>query len=174
MIPEICAGRLLQSNPYIKIIFYKKNFMKYKWFGLMLLFVGLCPVLHAQDSASWKIVMNKKAVMHTGVEDTITNILRIKKSELANNGVFRIEFTPSKNDANRPWVRKMAMLDTNAQAVVQLDSSNMLQLYNKDLLKVLWNRKKIIAYTWTAPSDPAMAAAIRIRRTHLCTIVLAD
>ena len=148
--------------------------MKYVKLGMILLFVMMGRAANAQDSATWKIVLNKKAVLATGLEDTVKNLIRIKKSELSNNGVFRIEFTAPKNNPNKSWVRTMAMLDTNSQEVVKLDSASMLQLYNKDLLKVLWNRKRINCYTWAAPNDPAMAAAIRIRRTHLCTIELAD
>ena len=129
----------------------------------------------AQDSASWKIVLNKKAVFtsYPGA-DTSANLLKIKKSDLDNNGIFKVEYTEPKNNPTRTWVRTMAIFDTASNVVVQRDSATLLQLYNRDIMKILWSRKRILVYSWTAPADPGMAAAVRIRRTHLCTIELLD
>ena len=145
-----------------------------------LFFVTLCSSLSiisvtAQESGSWKIILNKKAVLSaTGIEDSLKNKVLLKKSDLSNNNIFKIEYVEPKNSATKGWVRTIALLDTTAATVAQQDSVTMLQFYNKDMMKILWSRKRINIYTWLKPLDPGMAAAIRVRRFHLCTIELID
>jgi hypothetical protein len=136
--------------------------------------IFIAPFAHAQESASWKVSLGKKNILTGNAEDTSKNIISLKKADLTNNGMFRIEYTEPKNSATKGWVRTIALMDTTSAVVAQRDSTSELRFYNKDMLKILWSRKKVTLYTWAAPADPAMAAAIRIRRQHLCTIVLAD
>jgi hypothetical protein len=152
----------------------KETLMRYKISALLLLAIVTSFSIHAQEGASWKIVLNKKAVLTATAEDTVKNKITIKKDELSNNAIFKIEYNEPKNSPTRLWVRSIGLFDTLSAAVAQQDSVHTMQFYNKDLLKVLWNRKKVLIYTWAAPADKAMAAAIRIRRQHLCTIELVD
>ena len=146
---------------------------KNKLFTLaILLLTGL--MIQAQSGGSWKIVLNKKAVVKgdSGSGDTMNNVLPIKKADLSNNGIFRIEYDRKQEPGG--WQRSIAIFDTLESAIAQRDSTNTLELYNKDLLKILWSRKKVFIYTWSAPLDKGTAAAIRIRRIKLCTVELAD
>ena len=110
----------------------------------------------------------------SGQEDTLKNKLQLKKSDLANNNIFKIEYNEPKNSTTKGWVRTIVIMDTTSAVVVQQDSVSLLQLYNKDLMKLLWSRQKVNVYTWVKPLDPGMAAAIRIRRFHLCSIELIE
>ncbi len=141
---------------------------------LLLLTILIVPFAHAQETASWKVYLGKKNILTGTAEDTSKNFISVKKADLTNNGMFKIEYTEPKNSATKGWVRTIALMDSTSAVVAQRDSTNALQFYNKDMLKILWSRKKVSLFTWAAPADPAMAAAIRIRRQHLCTIVLAD
>ena len=141
---------------------------------LFFLTILIAPFAHAQETASWKVYLGKKNILTGNTEDTSKNIIAVKKADLTNNGMFKIEYTDSKNSATKGWVRTIALMDTTSAVVAQRDSTSELRFYNKDMLKILWSRKKVSLYTWAAPADPAMAAAIRIRRQHLCTIILAD
>jgi len=147
--------------------------MNYRIYFLFLI-IFIAPFARAQESASWKVSLGKKNILTGTAEDTSKNIISFKKADLTNNGMFKIEYTEPKNSATKGWVRTIALMDTASAVVAQRDSTNELRFYNKDMLKILWSRKKVTLYTWAAPADPAMAAAIRIRRQHLCTIVLAD
>jgi len=140
----------------------------------LFLVILIAPFAQAQESASWKVYLGKKNILTATAEDTSKNIISLKKADLTNNGRFKVEYTDSKNSATKGWVRTIALMDSATGVVAQRDSSNALEFYNKDMLKILWSRKKVTFFTWAAPADPAMAAAIRIRRQHLCTIVLAD
>ncbi len=149
--------------------------MQYRVILLMslLLLKGFFP--NAQEGANWKIVLNKKAILTaSGQEDTLKNKLQLKKSDLANNNIFKIEYNEPKNSTTKGWVRTIVIMDTTSSVVVQQDSVSLLQLYNKDLMKLLWSRQKVNVYTWVKPLDPGMAAAIRIRRFHLCSIELIE
>ena len=149
--------------------------MRYRKFSIMLLLVLNGFLTYAQEGANWKIVLNKKAILTaSGQEDTLKNKLQIKKSDLANNNIFKIEYNEPKNSTTKGWVRTIVIMDTTSAVVVQQDSVSLLQLYNKDLMKLLWSRQKVNVYTWVKPLDPGMAAAIRIRRFHLCSIELIE
>lgn len=146
------------------------------WIVSIMFLLLLCGFFtNAQEGASWKIILNKKAILTaSGQEDTLKNKLQLKKSDLANNNIFKIEYSEPKNSTTRGWVRTIVIMDTTSAVVVQQDSVSLLQLYNKDLMKLLWSRQKVDVYTWLKPLDPGMAAAIRIRRFHLCTIELIE
>ena len=152
---------------------------KQKGMALKIVLVfSLCLItclVHSQEGASWKVVLNKKIILNgKGQEDTAKNKLQIKKSELSNNSIFKIEYIEPMNSTAMGWKRTMAIMDTASVIIVQYDSSSILQLYNKDMMKILWNRKKVNVFTWARPLDPGMAAAIRLRRLHLCSIELVE
>ena len=149
--------------------------MQYRVILLMSLLLLKGFFSNAQEGANWKIVLNKKAILTaSGQEDSIKNKLQLKKSDLANNNIFKIEYNEPKNSTTKGWVRTIVIMDTTSAVVVQQDSVSLLQLYNKDLMKLLWSRQKVNVYTWVKPLDPGMAAAIRIRRFHLCSIELIE
>ena len=149
--------------------------MQYRVILLMSLLLLKGFFSNAQEGANWKIVLNKKAILTaSGQEDTLKNKLQLKKSDLDNNNIFKIEYNEPKNSTTKGWVRTIVIMDTTSAVVVQQDSVSLLQLYNKDLMKLLWSRQKVNVYTWVKPLDPGMAAAIRIRRFHLCSIELIE
>lgn len=146
--------------------------------GFVLILIGMLlwgGASVAQESASWKVTLNKKTLLTSSdTEDTVKNRLFIKREDLTNNGSFKVEYTEPKNSETKGWVRSMAVFDTNSTMMAQMDSTHVLLFYNRDILKLLWSRKKVIVYTWAAPSDKGMAAAVRIRRLRLCTLELAQ
>lgn len=149
--------------------------MYYRIIPILLSLLVITFFTKAQEGASWKIVLNKKSILNaSGDEDSLKNRVQIKKSDLSNNNIFKVEYVEAKNSITKGWVRTIALLDTTSAIVVQQDSISLLQFYNKDMMKLLWTRKKVNVYTWVKPLDPGMAAAIRIRRYHLCTIELID
>lgn len=133
-------------------------------------------VSNAQENSSWKVFLNKKNVITSfNFDDSASNIIQIKKADLSNNGVFRLEYIESASEKARSgWMRSIALMDSTGEAVARQDSVQQIAFYNKDLLKMLWVRKKMAFYTWSAPIDKSMAAVIRIRRFRLCTLLLVD
>lgn len=140
---------------------------------LIFVFCLIGYLVSGQNSGSWKIVLNKKAVLKGTLDsDSMNNFIPIKKADLSNSGIFKIEYDSKQEPGG--WRRSIAIFDTTETAIAQRDSTNSLELYNRDVLKILWSRKKIFIYTWSAPMDKGMAAAIRIRRFKLCTVELVD
>lgn len=127
---------------------------------------------YSQDNNTWKITLNKKVVLKGDGNSPDTTVLRLTKADLSNNNIFRITYD-QKNEL-KGWQRTIAIMDTNQVAVAQRDSVSEFLIYNKDVMGILWPRKKIGIYTWSAPLDKGVAAAIRIRRIRLCTIELMD
>lgn len=144
---------------------------------LLLSFICLAfaGAVSAQD-IYWKVTLNRKTVLK-GVDenDTATNRIQVKKADLTNNNIFKLEYyNKNEKSPKGAMYRSLAYYDPAGSPTVQLDSAFILMVENRDILKLLWTRKILTAYTWSSPSDPAMAAAIRIRRTRLFTIELID
>lgn len=140
------------------------------------LLIALVYAGKAQEGMHWKITLNKKvALTGTNFDDTTANQLQVKKEELSNNNLFKIEyFDKNEKGGKGSWVRTIALYDSSESELVKKDSTKQLMFYNKDLLKLIWARKKIYIYTWSSPPDPGMAAAIRIRRLRMCKLELVD
>lgn len=132
--------------------------------------------LFAQENISWKVVLNKKTVLEAGpTADSLKNIIQVTKTMLDNRNVFKLDYSEVNTLSSKPgWRRTMALVDTLGTSIVERDSTSQFYLYNRDLMKALWGRNKLVIYTWAKPMDAGMAAAIRLRRTHLCTIELVD
>ena len=141
---------------------------------MVLLLLHHLPVA-AQPQPIWKVTLNKKIVL-TGsqYDDSTVNQVLVTKKDLTNNGLFKIEFVDKRISEPNGWIRTLALLESNQTEIAKKDSTAELAVPSKDLLKLLWLRKKLILYTWSAPPDPAIAAAIRIRRYRICDIILTD
>ena len=126
-----------------------------------------------QKPPSWKVTLNKKNVLEATSEDSVKNVIPIRKDDLSNNGIFKLDY---KEGSDHPggWMRTIAMMDLSNETLAQRDSATAMYMYNKDLLKLLWSRKKLNIYTWSTPLDKGVAAAVRIRRYLLCSLVLVD
>lgn len=148
-----------------------------RFFKLILIAIIVIPMASiAQDGSSWKISLGKKVLLNgNNYDDTVTNTIKIKKSDLDNGGLFKIEFTdPNKKATKGTNFRTIAFLNPGQTVVLQRDSADNLMMYNRDLLKVIWANKKVTVCTWSTPLDPGIAAAIRIRRFRLCSIEFAE
>jgi hypothetical protein len=147
-----------------------------RYFLSSMVFLIVFQGLNAQDNSSWKLILNKKNLITSfNVDDSNSNVIEIKKADLSNNGVLKIEYTESALEKARgAWMRSIALFDTTGEVIAKQDSVQQLAFYNKDVLRMIWNRKKMGVYTWSAPIDKSMAAVIRIRRYRLCTLVLID
>lgn len=132
--------------------------------------------MKAQDNSSWKLILNKKNLITSfNFDDSNSNVIEIKKADLSNNGVLKIEYTESALEKARGgWMRSIALFDTTGEVIARQDSVQQLAFYNKDVLRMIWNKKKMGVYTWSYPIDKSMAAVIRVRRYRLCTMVLVD
>ena len=115
----------------------------------------------------WKIVHNGKEKVSTSVEDESKNRYSIATGDLPGKGFLWIvykEAQPAKD-----WKRVIAIYDENDHEIVK-HGGNMFKIHNPSLASYAKGKKELRIFTWSLPTDPKVAATIRIRRVHLGTI----
>lgn len=134
----------------------------------LLLMMGLLTInLQAQDK--WTAWLNKKPVLQTTAESEEENVVRVKAASLKNKNLFTLTYL--EQPKQKGWTRSMMIFDPNDQEIKRV-KGNKLSYSNSNLLTLLKKHKKIMFYTWSIPDDPAIKERIRVRRVHLCTLVL--
>ena len=122
----------------------------------------------AQDT--YKIYHNNKIVLSSNTNDTASHVILIKKADLQKIGYLNLvykEISPSKG-----WKRSISFADSVFNPVKKKDRTFSVVFSNINLKKLFNRFGKIAVFTWSLPLDPRLAAAIRIRRVHLCTLQL--
>lgn len=123
--------------------------------------------LYAQDS--WVVYLNKHQVMRAEEELPSSNRVLIKAAELNNSHVFTLTYFDTQLQDD--WSRFMMVNDSSDHELKRIESSK-LSYPNKDLLRLLRKHGTLHIYTWALPDDPELRQRIRVRRVHLCTLVL--
>jgi hypothetical protein len=118
---------------------------------------------------SWKVLLNDKTVLNSSAENEEKNKVLIKKADLKKKKDFSLLYT-EKNKKNN-WQRFITLYDENDQELFQQEGTK-LKMPTASLQSYFKKAKKIRVYTWALPTDPKLKAAIRIRRVHLCTLIL--
>ena len=137
-----------------------------KWF--LLLMMGLIiQTSEAQDK--WIVHVNKKAVLEATEESVENNRVRLKAAELKKTNNFVLTYF--ENPKQKGWTRSIMIFDSTDKELKRIKGTK-LSLTNSNLLSLLKKHKSILIYTWSIPDDPALKARIRVRRVHLCTLVL--
>ena len=121
----------------------------------------------AQDS--WKVVHNGRQKLKTAVEKTTGNVVTLNRADLQKTGNLSVIY--SEQDKQADWTRTISMVD-KGETELHTHSGNLFTISNVNLAKLFKKVNTIYVYTWALPNDPELAARIRIRRVHLCTIKL--
>ena len=122
---------------------------------------------HSQQS--WKIKLNGKVLLAASVENETSNTKKVKISTLDKTGTLDILIKEGK--PMEGWKRSLLFFDENDNELYRLDSTKgTTRIKNTQIKKRLNNSKKLKIYTVSLPTDPNKAAAIRVRRVHLCTL----
>jgi hypothetical protein len=140
-----------------------------KKFILAALLLSTFTIMHAQDS--WKIKLNSKLILTGTGEDEIKNTKNIKRTELVRTGTLDILYKESV--PRESWRRSLLFFDENDNQLFSKDSVvTVAKINNATLNKLFTGKKKIRIYTVATPTDPDLAARVRLRRIHLATIEL--
>ena len=121
---------------------------------------------------SWKIKWNKKTILETGKENEIVNTKKIKRTDLDKNYYLEIAYKEADSKKEKEWTRSFLLFDENDVELLRKDSTRKVKINAAELKKIFAGKKKIRIYTIALPTDPNMAARVRIRRVHLCTLEL--
>lgn len=155
----ICNDNLLKSSAI-----EKNNSMKLIVF-LAAIFISITN--SSAQMGSWTIKLNNKKVISTAKEDEKANCKKLKISDWNKNGNLEILYKESEPNT---WIRSFLFYDEDDNEIKRIDSTTHSTIPIKQLRNLFQGKKKLIIYTVIAPVDPSIA--IRIRRVHLCTLLL--
>jgi negative regulator of sigma E activity len=125
--------------------------------------------MYASAQDSWKITHNGKQCLQTSVESVETNSFTIKAADLKKKGLLSVQYTEA--EKQKDWKRSIILFDEKDTELYRKDK-NILQLQNSTLAVLSKKAKKISIYTLSLPTDPKLAAVVRVRRVHLATIII--
>ncbi len=122
----------------------------------------------AQDS--WKVYLNKTECLKSNEENESKNIISITQASLNKTGELAITYI--EDEPQKDWRRIISIFDKNDNELFKKENVRMLKIPNARVKNLFKNKSSLHIYTWALPNDPDLAARIRIRRVHLCTIKL--
>ena len=121
----------------------------------------------AQDS--WKVCLDKKVLLNTSTEDAEKNVIKISFTNLKKAKTFLVSYKEA--EPQKTWERTITIYDEKDNEVKK-QTGKKLTLNTSELITLLDKYKTIKVYTINSPTDPKMKAQVRLRRVHLCTLVL--
>ncbi len=146
--------------------------MKKIVFILGLCFTWLLSQAQFPQSDSWKISWNKKVIAETNKKTEAAGIGKIKTADLKKNYSLEIVYKEADIQKEKEWIRSFMIVDESDKELARKDSIRTWKITSAQLKKLFGNKKKIILYTIAIPSDPDLAARVRVRRVQLCTLEL--
>ena len=149
-------------------------FVSYCMKKTVCIFVAFIAVLTvaAQNEIAWNVCHDKKKLFSSSIENEEQNNLVVNLSDLRPGKDFIITYqgvyTPEQKGQ---WKRTIGIYTAADKELYRTDSA-VLKISDLQLKKFLQGNKTIKVYTWALPKDPKEAARVRVRRVHLCTIML--
>jgi hypothetical protein len=120
---------------------------------------------NAQDS--WKIMLNKKAILISNESNELLNTKKIKSADWKSNGYLEVSFK-EKNPSN--WLHSLQFSDEQGNLVLVKDSTTTAKVPIASLRKLFKGKKQIKIYMIINPPNPMMMAPSRM--LHLGTLKL--
>ena len=133
---------------------------------LLLIALSFKGIVMAQDS--WKVKLNGKEVLISSVENEDKNSIALSSADLKKKKNFNVTYL-EKNKA-KDWERFIVAVGENDELIKK--KGNTFIISNAALQHLFNKSGSIKFYTWALPLDPKKRAAVRVRRVHLCTLVL--
>lgn len=139
-----------------------------KKIGLATVFLLSVLGLAAQDS--WKISIHHKVLLKTAIEDEGANSKPVTSAAWNKKG--NLEVCYQEKPVKKDWRRSILFTDENDQELIRKDGVSRVKIPLAELKQAFAGKKKIFIYTISIPTDPDLAARVRVRRVHLCTLEL--
>jgi hypothetical protein len=139
---------------------------------ILFLFAGLVGffMVYAQKSRSesWTITHNSKLKLRAAEEAPEKNSISIPSAELKKNGNLVVAYTEAQ--PQKGWKRSIMVFDEKDNELSTV-SGTVFKITNAKLRSLKESGIYIIKiYTWSLPTDPELAARIRVARKHIGTI----
>ncbi|MEO6069664.1 MAG: hypothetical protein ABIN57_02370 [Chitinophagaceae bacterium] len=118
---------------------------------------------------SWRIEHNGNLKLYASTENPAKNVITLKKADFKKAGALVIGYKEMSREGG--WQRSITLFDEKDNELIKEEGA-LLKVKNAKLASLAASYKTIKIYTWALPTDPALAATVRIRRVHLCTILI--
>ncbi len=138
-----------------------------KIFTLLLLSVSIAIAANAQRS--WDVRVQTKTMLKKAEENPEKNKVTIKRSLLSKKDLLTIKLNEPDTAYN---ITIEAFADDRSGLQSWEYKGKPLVIAGKDLKKLFIGRNKIQFHYMAIPKDPALAAVVRIRPVHICTVTL--
>ena len=141
---------------------------------ILFLFAGLFGffMIYAQKSKSdsWTITHNSKLKLKATEEAPDKNSISISAAELKKKGSLVVAYSEAQKQ--KDWKRSITVFDAQDNDLMTVSGSTM-TISNDRLKKMIASDVHTLKiYTWSLPTDPELAARIRVARKHIGTIYL--
>jgi hypothetical protein len=146
--------------------------MKKIFLLLSLTLAYLLPQAQPVQADSWKVKWNKKVILEADKENEAANTRKIRRADLKKNYLLEVSYKESDPKKEKAWTRSFMFFDETDKELLRKDSTRNAKITAAELKKLFGDKKKIKIYTIAIPTDPGMAARVRVRRVHLCTLEL--
>jgi hypothetical protein len=133
----------------------------------LLSFVGISAI--AQDS--WKLCLDKKVLLNASGEDEKKNLVRISAADCRKGQSFTLTY--KENSTQKGWERTILIYDEKDNKLKR-QKGKKFTLKASELKSLLNQYKTLKIYTINSPTDPKLKERVRIRRVHLCTLILQE
>jgi hypothetical protein len=134
-------------------------------FAFLLSFIGLSTI--AQDR--WKVCLDKKVLLNTSNEDEKKNVIIILAADLNKSKNFTLDYKES--SPQKGWERTIRLYDEKDTELLK-QKGKKFTLKTSELKSLLNQYRTVRIFTINSPTDPNLKARVRIRRVHLCTLIL--
>jgi hypothetical protein len=121
----------------------------------------------AQAQDSWMVVHGGKIRLQSSEEDEKKNVVSIKAADLKKTGHLLISYIEA--EKQKDWKRTIMFVGPNDKELLKIEGP-VARLQNAKLKALAAKSKTIKVYTISLPTDPDVAATVRVRRVHLCTL----
>ena len=137
---------------------------------LLYILILFSATIQAQSYDKWEIYQNRKEVSKFNNKKETADERRVVLLNrfLEGPGFFVIEYTPAAEQAE--WIRTIAFYDSTDKQIREYNNTLFLRIHNSEIAGIMEGRQKVRVYSWAVPKDPAVAAAVRVRRLLLCTL----
>jgi hypothetical protein len=120
------------------------------------------------QSDSWVIIHNGRVLLQATGENSGKNVVTIRRSDLNKTDYLIVKYS---GVTAKGWVRTIYLAGEKDEEMAR-HSGNIFRIADSSLKAIFKNRSRVVLYTYTMPADPKLKAAVRIRRIHLCTILI--
>lgn len=123
--------------------------------------------INSTAKPGWEVFVNKQLILQSNTEDPAVNSRIVKAADLFNTNLQIIYTETPDAQLNRSYI----IMDNNRRELFRTENSKQ-PINGAALKKAAGGETTLVIYTLAIPSDPALAATIRVRPVHLCTLIL--